>query len=85
MGTSRRQRREEDDMRPEYDFAGGVRGKYVTRLRRGTNVVVLDPDVARVFKTTEAVNSALRLQIGKGTVRKAPGGAPSGPRRRRGR
>jgi hypothetical protein len=75
----------EDDMRAKYDFAGGVRGKYVTRLRRGKNVVVLDPDVARVFKTTEAVNSALRSRMGKGTVRKAPGRASIGPRRRRGR
>ena len=37
------------DMRPEYDFAGGVRGKFYKEYMRGTNVVLLDPDVAEVF------------------------------------
>jgi hypothetical protein len=49
-----------DTMRPEYDFSKGVRGKYVERYRQGTNVVVLDPDVAEAFGTSEAVNRALR-------------------------
>ena len=49
-----------DDMRPEYDFRGGVRGKYVERFREGTNLVVLDPDVAAEFKDSKAVNEALR-------------------------
>lgn len=80
MGTSKR-RRAEDDMRAEYDFSGGVRGKYVARVGRGTNVVILDPDVARVFKTTEAVNTALRSQIGKRAGRKPA----RGPRRGSGR
>lgn len=55
--------RDEDDdleMRPEYDFSCGVRGKYAQRYAEGTNVVVLDPDVARVFTSTESVNRALR-------------------------
>ncbi len=47
-------------MRPEYDSSGGVRGKYLARYQKGTNVVLLEPDVARVFKTSEAVNEALR-------------------------
>ena len=54
----------EDDLRPEYDFSkmqGGVRGKYVERYRAGTNVVLLDPDVAQAFPTSDAVNEALRL------------------------
>jgi hypothetical protein len=54
----------EDDLRPEYDFSkmkGGVRGKYVERYRTGTNIVLLDPDVAQAFPTSEAVNEALRL------------------------
>ncbi|MFN5514929.1 MAG: hypothetical protein ACK5CA_09330 [Cyanobacteriota bacterium] len=54
----------EDDLRPEYDFTkmqGGVRGKYVERYRAGTNVVLLDPDVAQAFPTSSAVNEALRL------------------------
>jgi len=49
-----------DDMRPEYDFSGGVRGKYLPRLAKGANVVVLDRDMARVFPTSKAVNDALR-------------------------
>ena len=49
-----------DDMRAEYDFSKGVRGKYASRYADGTNVVVLDPDVAKEFKTSEQVNDALR-------------------------
>ncbi len=49
-----------DELRPEYDFSGGVRGKYAQRFREGTNVVVLDPDVAAEFKNSQAVNDALR-------------------------
>ena len=48
------------DMLPEYDFSGGVRGKYADRFAKGCNVVVLDPDVARVFTDSESVNQALR-------------------------
>ncbi|MGD0948393.1 MAG: hypothetical protein ABSA52_13275 [Candidatus Binatia bacterium] len=54
---------EPDEMRPEYDFTGVVRGKYYERYRAGTNVVVLDPDVAEVFPTSQAVNEALRVLI----------------------
>lgn len=56
-----------DELRPEYDFAamkGGVRGKYAKRCQRGTNVVLLEPDVARVFRDNQAVNEALRALIG---------------------
>jgi hypothetical protein len=52
-----------DDLRNEYDFSGGVRGKHHEAYRRGTNVVLLDPDVAEVFKDSEAVNTALRLLL----------------------
>ncbi len=48
------------ELRPQYDFSNGVRGKYAARCREGSNVVVLDPDVAAAFKTTQAVNDALR-------------------------
>lgn len=58
-------------MRPHYDFRGGVRGKYVARYREGTNVVLLDPDVAAVFKTTEAVNHALRALLQAVPTRRA--------------
>ncbi len=54
---------EQPDIRDEYDFSGGVRGKYAARFAQGSNVVVLDPDVAAAFKTREAVNDALRDQI----------------------
>ncbi len=56
-------RKEADELRPEYDFAslpGGVRGKYVQRYRQGTNLAVLDRDVAKVFPNDKAVNEALR-------------------------
>ncbi|MBZ0136359.1 MAG: hypothetical protein K8I27_08300 [Planctomycetes bacterium] len=49
-----------EDMRPEYDFSKGVRGKYAKRYAKGTNVVLLDRDVAKRFKDSEAVNKALR-------------------------
>jgi len=50
----------DDDIRPEYDFSKGVRNKYAVRYREGTNIVVLDPDVAAKFKDSESVNAALR-------------------------
>ena len=56
----------EDELRSEYDFTqmkGGVRGKYVERYRAGTNVVLLDPDVAQAFPNEIAVNDALRMLI----------------------
>ena len=49
------------EMLPEYDFAGGVRGKYAERYAAGSNVVVLAPDVAAAFPTEQSVNEALRL------------------------
>lgn len=57
---------EDDEMLPEYDLTGGVRGKYVERYRQGTNVVLLDPDVAENFPTSESVNEALRRLAGRG-------------------
>jgi len=56
-------------MRPEYDFSAGVRGKYVNRYRKGTNVVLLDPDVFAAFPDSTSVNKALRalLEIAKRT------------------
>jgi hypothetical protein len=50
----------DDEMRNHYDFSGGVRGKYACRYAEGTNVVVLDPDVARLFRNRDAVNETLR-------------------------
>ena len=52
------------NMQAEYDFSRGVRGKYARRYAQGTNVVVLDPDIVRVFPNAEAVNSSLRALAG---------------------
>ncbi len=52
------------EMLEEYDFSGGVRGKYAARFAEGANVVVLDPDVAEVFTDSESVNQALRALAG---------------------
>ena len=54
-----------DGLLPEYDFSsmkGGVRGKYAARLKRGSNLVLLEPDVAAAFPTDAAANEALRAQ-----------------------
>jgi hypothetical protein len=56
----------DDELRPEYDLSqlkGRVRGKYVERYRAGTNLVLLEPDVAAAFPDGKAVNEALRLLI----------------------
>lgn len=53
----------ENEMRAEYDFRGGVRGKYYQPYMQGTNVVLLAPDVAEVFHDSESVNQALRALI----------------------
>ena len=50
-----------DTMRPEYDFGNGVRGKHAAEYAEGTNVVILEPDVAREFRTAEQVNETLRV------------------------
>ena len=47
-------------MRPEYDFTGGVRGKYAARFSRGCTVLVLDPDVAEHLPDASSVNETLR-------------------------
>jgi hypothetical protein len=52
-----------DDMRPDYDFTKGVRGKHHEAYKAGTNVVFLDSDIARVFTDSESVNRALRLLL----------------------
>jgi hypothetical protein len=51
------------DMKAEYDFSGGVRGKYAAKYARGTNVVLLDPELASAFPDSESVNDALRALL----------------------
>ena len=56
-----------EDLRPEYDFSefkGGVRGKYAKRFQKGTNLVLLSPDVAKYFPDEQSVNAALRSLVG---------------------
>ena len=69
-----------DDLRPEYDFAsmkGGVRGKYVRRYRAGTNIVLVEPDVAEAFPTEDAVNEALRGVLDTTRAVRRTGGLPN--------
>ena len=61
--NQRVEKTDSDEMRPEYDFSGAVRGKYYERYRAGTNVVLLDADVAEIFPTSQNVNDALRVLI----------------------
>ena len=67
-----------DDMRPEYklaDFKGkGVRGKYYRRVMESSNVVVIDPDVSKVFPNAETVNEALRSILKAKRVRRGSSG-----------
>ena len=53
-------RKRNNEMLREYDFSQGIRGKYARRYLKGSNVVVLEPDVAKVFPNAQAVNSSLR-------------------------
>lgn len=48
------------EMLPDYDFSRGMRGKYAKVYAKGSNVVVLDPDVAKLFATSKVVNRLLR-------------------------
>ncbi len=56
--------RPEPESKPEYDFSSGVRGKYAKRYHAGSNVVVLDPDVAQAFPSERKVNRSLRTLAG---------------------
>jgi len=59
-------KRTADDLRPEYDISqlkGGVRGKYYRKATAGTNLVLIEPELASVFPDTESVNRALRLLV----------------------
>lgn len=58
---SQENEQEIDEMRPEYDFSSGVRGKYYEAFLKSSNVVVLEPDVAAIFHDSASVNEALRL------------------------
>lgn len=77
---SRANRPQDDDLKPEYDFAvmkGGVRGKYVARLRKGSNLVLLEPEVAAAFPSAAAVNEALRGVLNTTRAVRGKGGLPN--------
>jgi hypothetical protein len=78
--TSKARATDRDTLRAEYrreDLGPGVRGKYHDRFAAGTNIVLLAPDVARVFTTPESVNQALRGLIGVATKSVRRVGKPS--------
>ena len=69
-----------DDMRSEYDFAsmkGGVRGRYVERVREGTNIVLIEPEVVEAFPTEQAVNEALKGVLRTAQAVRSTGGLPN--------
>ena len=69
-----------DELRPEYDFAsmrGGVRGKYVDRVREGTNIVLIEPEVSEAFPTELAVNEALKGVLSTTRAVRRTGGLPN--------
>jgi hypothetical protein len=73
-----------DELRPEYrreDFGVMVRGKYASRVRESSNIVVLDPEIAQAFPNAQAVNQALRglLDLAKASARLTPEPPPSHP------
>jgi hypothetical protein len=73
--------RTNDELRPEYDLRqllnAGVRGKYAKRYHAGTNLVLLDPDIRKAFRSEEAVNEALRLVLELRRVGSSKARAPS--------
>jgi hypothetical protein len=78
-----------DSLRPEYDLSqlkGGVRGKYYREAIAGTNLVLIEPELAHVFPDTESVNRALQLLVdtataAAGTARRPPTAANKQPKR----
>jgi hypothetical protein len=52
---------EDKEIRPEYNFSVGVRGEHHLAYQQGTNVILLEPEIAKVFKDSESVNHALRM------------------------
>lgn len=69
-----------DELRPEYNMKqllkGAVRGKYTKKYQEGTNLVLLEPDLAEAFPTAEAVNEALRLVL---QLSQIPASSPKQP------
>jgi len=78
--------RTEDELRPEYDLAQlgrGVRGKYYRQARAGTNLVLIEPDLAKAFPDQESVNRALRLLAATASAATRRSRRPGRPSRHR--
>ena len=58
-----RNRRAAAELKAEYDFSAGIRGKYVDRYKLGTNVVLLEPEISKAFPDSKSVNEALRTLL----------------------
>ena len=71
------QPKDSDEMRPEYDFSEGVRGKHYKGYQAGTNVVFLEPDIAAVFPDSASVNQALRLLVRLSKTKAIAGSRPN--------
>jgi len=71
------QPKDSDEMRPEYDFSQGVRGKHYKAYEAGTNVVFLEPDIAAVFPDSASVNQALRLLVRLSKTKAIAGSRPN--------
>ncbi len=75
-----REKPSDPEMLKQYDFSKGVRGKYARRYAAGSNVVVLAPDLAKVFPDSRSVNEALRALVAiaeKSTTRRTKRGRPA--------
>lgn len=89
--NQRVRRNDNDEIREEYDFSRGVRGKHYQAYRAGTNVVFLEPDLARAFGNSATVNQVLRLLLRLAKTNLPPATRPhksprpAGPRRHRGK
>jgi hypothetical protein len=66
-----------DEMRPEYDFSHGVRGRHHKAHQAGTNVVFLDPDIAAAFPDSASVNQALHLLMRLSKLKRVTGSRPN--------
>ena len=79
-------KRRSDDLRPEYDLTrlkGGVRGKYYRQAVAGTNLILIEPELAHVFHDSESVNRALRLLLDTAEAAAAHAGSPRRPPKKR--
>jgi hypothetical protein len=63
MKNSTNKKNHDDDMRPEYDFSGSIPNKYAKKLKEQARLVSLEPDVYKIFHTSEQVNEVLRAII----------------------